>query len=68
MQRIGLLAAALTIGSFLAIQAGINAQLRQVLGSPFRSALLSVFVSTIFMLLIVAIAGDTTSSGRVAVA
>jgi len=62
MQRIGLLAAALTIGSFLAIQAGINAQLRQVLGSPFRSALLSVFVSTIFMLLIVVIAGQPTTT------
>ena len=55
MQRWILLGVALLVGALLPTQAAINAQLRQFVGSPFRSGLVSVAVSTITMLAIVAL-------------
>ena len=55
MQRWILLGAALLVGAMLPTQAAINAQLRQFVGSPFRSALVSVVVSTLAMAAIVAL-------------
>lgn len=55
MQRWTLLAAALLVGAMLPTQAAINAQLRQFVGSPFRSGLVSVVVSTLAMAAIVAL-------------
>lgn len=52
MQRAILLAVALLIGMALAVQTGINAQLRAFAGSPFRSAMISVSVSTLALLVI----------------
>ena len=53
MQRAIFLALALLIGAALAVQAGINAQLRVFAGSPFRSAMISVAVSTTALLIII---------------
>jgi transporter family-2 protein len=53
VQRWDLLGAALVVGAMLPTQAAINAQLRHFVGSPFRSALVSVVVSTLAMAAIV---------------
>lgn len=53
MQRAIFLGLALLIGAALAVQAGINAQLRVFAGSPFRSAMISVAVSTTALLVII---------------
>jgi transporter family-2 protein len=55
VQRWLLLGAALLVGAMLPTQAAINAQLRQFVGGPFRSGLVSVCVSTLAMVLIVAL-------------
>jgi transporter family-2 protein len=48
-----LLALALLAGLFLPLQAGINAQLRTVLGSPLAATLVSFLVGTVGVLLLV---------------
>ncbi|GAC1365821.1 MAG: hypothetical protein NVSMB42_25700 [Herpetosiphon sp.] len=53
MSRWMLLLFALLIGVGLAVQGGVNAQLRLFVGSPFRSALISVVVSSLALLPIV---------------
>lgn len=55
MQRWLLLGAALIVGAMLPTQAAINAHLRLFVGSPFRSGLISVLVSTLAMTTIVAL-------------
>jgi transporter family-2 protein len=47
-----LLALAVLAGVFLPVQAGINAQLRQTLGSPIWATFVSFLVGTIGMLLV----------------
>jgi transporter family-2 protein len=57
MPRFMLLGLALLIGAALPLQAGLNAQLRQFVGSPLRSALANFGVGLIALALLVAITG-----------
>jgi transporter family-2 protein len=47
MPRFVLLSLGLLIGAALPVQAGVNSQLRQVVGSPYRAGLISVLVSSL---------------------
>lgn len=53
MSRVLWLGVALAIGAALPIQAGVNAQLRQIVGGPLRAALASVLISSLALVVIV---------------
>ena len=54
----------LVAGAMLPFQAGINAQLSQVVGSPLRAALVSFAVGTVALLILVAAAARGWGSAR----
>jgi bacterial/archaeal transporter family-2 protein len=57
MPRFVFLALALLIGAALPIQAGVNAQLRYIVGSPLRSALANFAVGLIALVVLVLVTG-----------
>lgn len=64
MPRVGLLLAGMIVGSGLVFQAGVNAQLRIFVGSPFRSALINFTVGWIALLTVVVFTSGEAPTAR----